>query len=40
MTEILPTDKFTIVVNNEKSYSLFFRKSPISLVSGGTSTVS
>lgn len=30
-TELLPTDKFTIVVNNEKSYALFFRRPPLSL---------
>jgi len=29
--EILPTDKFTIAVNDEHTYDYFFRKPPISL---------
>lgn len=30
-TELSPTDKFTIVLNNEDAYNMFFRRPPLSL---------
>ena len=30
-TELFPTDKFTIVLNNEDAYNMFFRRPPLSL---------
>ncbi len=30
-TDLAPTDKFSIVVNNENAYNMFFRRPPVSL---------